>query len=277
MTASKIKLPAKPTTWGPTGGGFGAGALIGLKFGGPMGAAIGGVVGGAIGWIWGSKLVAAAKGVIPPSALQAISGPLSTSSTSDAAILAQMHQQSAAQVADSGPAKGPAASLYAYLKVHGPDGSNDLAGLVAAFQMAANADHNSQALTGAVPTTAQYDTRTSSALTIYTHDPIPPSTPPAPQPPPSAAAMADAFIPGAAANSSFNVQMYLKAHGNNPSDLNLQKLVHQFQIDANTDPKFPGPAYAGPASLRLLTTRLPETGTLDPATLAILSKTTLPN
>jgi hypothetical protein len=172
------------------------------------------------------------------------------------------------QVATSGKARGAAASLYAYLKVHGPDGTSDLAQLISDFQGLTNSDSMALELTGPVPISAIYDVKTSAALTLYTHDPIPPATPPAPQPPPTQAQVADIYFPGSAAISGSNLWSYLQKHGNTPTDGSLQKMVHQFQIDVNTDPKFPGPASViGQGVLvRLVPNKLPENGIYDEAT-----------
>lgn len=251
--------PPKKANWYAAGGGGVVGGLLGL-LGGPLVAAGSALVGGGLGYFFGQKLVVKAEHLIPPSALQAL-GVGGTGGTQ------------AAQVASSGSAKPAATSLYAYLKVHGADGSIPLAQLVAAFQTANNADPTAMALTGPLARTSVYDVPTAAALTIYTQDPIPPATPPAPQPPPSPAAVANIYLPGAAATSGFNLYTYLKGHGNNPTDGSLNKLVHQFQIDVNTDPKFPGPAgVVGQGILKILVpNRLPENGIYDAATSAALT------
>jgi hypothetical protein len=250
-------IPAlKKINWKPVGGVGLLGGGIGL-FGGPAGALIGAVVGGVVGLALGKTIVAEVQKIIPPSAMQSPGEPT-------------VHQTVADQVADTGLAKPAATALYAYLKVHGPDGSPDLGGLLTTFQNISNTDPQATALTGGLPVTGVYDVKTSAALTLYTHDPIPPATPPAIQPPPTPAQIANVFLPGAAANSGFNLHQYLKVHGNSRTDGSLQKLVHQFQIDVNSDPKYPGPA-ALPPMIMLVKTRLTEDGIYGPAVAAALT------
>lgn len=182
---------------------------------------------------------------------------------------AVQHLTLAQQVATTGTAQPAAMNLYGYLKVHGADGSPAMTQLVGAFQTAANSDPNSTTLTGHLPTTGLYDSQTSAALTIYSHDPIPPATPPAPSSPPPMAVIMNASIPGSAATSGFNLYTYLKAHGNDKSAA-LQQLCHQFQIDVNTDPKAPGPASATGLP-KTIPNPLPETGIYDAATAQALT------
>lgn len=263
--ATAIKLPAKPTNWLPTGGGAGAGALLGLKVSGsPLGALLGGAVGGAIGWFYGGKIATP----LAPAALQSAAHVVQGGPAAPVAP----QKSTAQQVAESGKARASAAALYAYLKVHGPDGTSDLAQLVANFQGMNNSDPQALELVGPLPISAVFDVKTSAALTLYTHDPIPPATPPAAQPLPTLAQTADIYLPGSAALSGSNLYQYLQVHGNTPTDGNLQKLVHQFQIDVNTDPKFPGPAAKlGEGILRILVAnKLPENGIYDAATAAAI-------
>lgn len=172
----------------------------------------------------------------------------------------EAHITQADQVAQSGAAKAAAMSLYGYLKTHGADNSPSLSALVLAFQSMSNTDPLAVQLTGPMPTTGVFDVKTAAGLTIYTHDPIPPATPPAASPPPSPAETLNVAVPGAAATSSFTLIAYLKLHGNDKS-ANLQKLVQQFQLDWDTDPK----AYQGPAG-QLHGAAVPQTGIYDAAT-----------
>ena len=264
MVAAVVAGPPKKTNWYTVGGGgIGAGAL-GL-FGGPIVALVTGAIGATVGYFYGAKIATEAKTLLPPSAMQALGL---------GAAPAAATQTTAAQVASSGAGKAAAAALYAYLKANGPNGSNDLANLVSQFQQASNSDPQGIQLTGPLPITAAYDAKTSAALTIYTHDPIPPATAPAPQPPPTPAQVADIYLPGAAATSGYNLYMYLKAHSpHSPTDGSLNKLVHQFQIDVDTDPKFPGPAAViGQGVLaRVINTPLAQTGAYDAPTAAALT------
>lgn len=261
--AVKAGPPAK-TNWLIPGGLGGVGGVLGLVLGGPIAGVVGAVVGGAGGYFFSAKLVALEKQLVPPSALQALVG-------NTPAVVP--HQTVAAQVASSGVARPAAQALYAYLKVHGPDGSSAMSQLVGAFQSASNSDPNAITLSGPLPISAVYDPTTSAALTLYTGDPIPAATPPAASPPPPPAQVSDYSIPGSAATSGFNLMVYLQAHGNSPSDLNLQHLVKQFQLDFNTDPKSIGPAAAYPMS-PLIKTPIPQTGIYDAPTSAALSKLT---
>lgn len=260
--ATIVAGPPRRPKWYAAGGAGGAGALLGLKIAGPVGAAAGALVGALGGYFLESKVSALVHKIVPAS-FQALAG-----GGTPAPV-----QTTAAQVASSGIAKGAANALYAYLKVHGPDGTSDLAQLVSTFQSQSNSDPAALGLTGPLSVSAVYDPKTSAALTLYTHDPIPASTPPAPGPPPSPTQIADIYLPGAAATSGFNLYTYLKAHGNKPSDASLQKLVHQFQIDVNTDPKFPGPsAIVGNGILKIMIpNRLPETGVYDAPTSTALT------
>jgi hypothetical protein len=242
--------------WKPVGIGGIGGGLLGL-LGGPVIALIGAGVGSVVGLIFGKTVGAEVQRLLPPSAIQSTDDP-------------GPHQTIAGQVADSGLAKPAATALYAYLKVHGADGSPDLGGLLTTFQSISNTDPQATTLTGALPITGIYDVKTSAALTLYTHDPIPPATPPAPQPQPTGVAVGNFSIPGSAATSGFNLHTYLKAHGNSRTDGSLQKLVQQFQMDVNTDPKYPGPAAQLPM-MPLIKAKLKEDGIYGPGTAAALT------
>lgn len=153
------------------------------------------------------------------------------------------------QVKTTGSAAPAAQALHSVLKQYGAnpaagtEGSAALLSAVVAFQVAANADHNSKLLSGPLPTTGLYDMRTSAALTMYTNDPIPPSAiAPKPVPPaPNTPAATDFSTPGDAATAGYNLFMFLAAHGDDKSP-DEQDLVSEFQSLVNTDPKFPGPA-----------------------------------
>ena len=241
--------------WLATGGGFSLGGLIGL-LGGPLVAGASALGGAAIGYFLGDAITNEAKKLVHPLGLQA--------------ALAGVTSTLAATVGTSGVAKAAATALYAYLKAHGADGSPTLAQLVQTFQSQSNTDPQAVQLTGALSVTSVYDTKTAAALTLYTHDPIPPATAPAPQPAPSATDVMNPMVPGAAATSGYTLYMYLKAHGNSATDSNLHKLVQQFQIDVDTDPKYPGPA-PGAVPPIVFPTTLPQTGVYDANTAKALS------
>ena len=265
VTTAKVTAGhPKKTNWLLPGGGGVGGGLLGWLVAGPVGAGVGVVLGGAGLYFFGAKVVAWEQKLLPASALQALVGGTPAE---------QPHMTVAQQVATSGTARPAAQALYAYLKVHGPDGSSQMSQMVSAFQTASNSDPNAIVLSGPLPISAVYDPQTSAALTLYTGDPIPAATPPAATPPPPPAQVSDYSIPGSAATSGFNLMVYLQAHGNSPSDLNLQHLVKQFQLDFNTDPKSIGPAAAYPMS-PLIKTPLPQTGIFETATAAALSKIT---
>lgn len=181
---------------------------------------------------------------------------------------APVHLTLADQVATTGVARGAALALYGYLKVHGADNSPAFSNLVIAFQSTSNTDPNAVTLTGPLPTSGIYDAYTSAALSLYTHDPVPPATPPAPAPVLTVAQAQNMAIPGAAATSGFNLYTYLKAHGNDKS-ANLQKLVQQFQLDVDTDGKFGGPANKTGLPT-IITTPLAQTGVYDAPTVTAL-------
>jgi hypothetical protein len=146
-------------------------------------------------------------------------------------------------VQTSGIAKTAATALYGYLKQNGCDGSVTLKTMTIAFQTASNVDPNAIKLSGPLPNDGTYDAKTSAALTMYTQDPIPACTPPAPTPPMSAAQAADMSQPGDAATAASNLYTYLKQHGCDGSDA-LKQLVTTFQTAQNTDAKGTGPVSA---------------------------------
>jgi hypothetical protein len=164
----------------------------------------------------------------------------------------------------TGSAVPAAHALYDAIKAQGL--ASVAPGIIAAFQSAAANDPNNVALTGPIPVTGLYDLPTSSALTIYTGDPIP-----APPPKGGGASLplsmnADLSTPGAAAMSAANLQAYLRLNGKDTS-LVLKNLVKQFQHDVNTDVKFPGPAGQKPAvAIQIIKKKLAEDGKYGPAT-----------
>ncbi len=243
---------AKKTSLTPTLSGGGLGGIGGLIAAGPVGLAIGAVVGAAVGYAYGTKLAKDIESVIPPSAMQLITGATGATSTQ------LPHVANAQVVASTGKAKSAAAALYGYLKANGANGSPELTSLITQFQSVSNTDPDATMLTGPLPVTAKYDVKTAAALTIYTSDPIPPATPPAPSPPPLPSQM-NIGTPGAVATSGFTLHQYLKVHGNNPTDGSLKQLVQQFQLDFNSDPKGPGPAASYPF-IPLIKTPLAVTG-----------------
>lgn len=144
--------------------------------------------------------------------------------------------------------------------------------IVMAFQVAANSDPMAVALHGPLPTSGQYDTHTSAALTMYTGDPIPADENAPKPPPPTFAETIDMSKPGAAALSGSNLYQYLTVHGNDKSSI-LLSLVKQFQLDVNTDPKFPGPAVTA-GMPKFIVAKLQVNGNYDDATakaLAVMS------
>jgi len=175
------------------------------------------------------------------------------------------HQTMADQVAASGVAHDAAMALYGYLQAGGDPAQ--VPANIATFQAAHNSDPNAVTLTGPLAVNGVFDVPTSAALTLYSHDPIPPYTPPAPQPIPPQAVIMNPLIPGAAATSGFSLYTYLKAHGNDRS-ASLNRLVTQFQLDANTDPKFPGPS--GAVGPRLIQVPITVNGLYTPEVQAAL-------
>lgn len=184
---------------------------------------------------------------------------------------------SAADNIRGGKASPLAAILHDYLKKNGTVSNPVMQGMVSDFQKAANidltmfSDDLGHHLMPDLKTNGIYDTATSAALTLYTHDPIAPSAA-APKPPvPTGKAATDFSTPGNAATSGYNLYMYLKGHANDKTP-NLVALVKQFQLDVNTDPKFPGPAGKTPPIL--IRNALSVTGVYDNPTadaLAVVS------
>jgi hypothetical protein len=145
-------------------------------------------------------------------------------------------------VFNNGKAKANALALYSYLKTHGTTNTPELNAMIKGFQQLHNADPEAYKLTGPIPVNGLYDVRTSAALTLYSHDPIP-ADPLSPLPPipTNQAEINNIMKPGSAATSAYNVYMYIKAHGKDNSST-MKQLVRQFQYDWNTDPKVGGPA-----------------------------------
>ena len=170
-------------------------------------------------------------------------------------------------VFNGGKAKASASSLYQYLKIHGSTNTPDLNAMVKTFQITHNSDPDGYRLTGPIPTNGLYDVRTSAALTLYTHDPIP-ADPLSPLPPipTDQAEINNIMKPGSAATSAFNLFMYFKAHKDDGSAA-FKQLVRQFQYDWNTDPKIGGPANKMPLPTQpQYKFTLPVTGTYDAKT-----------
>lgn len=170
--------------------------------------------------------------------------------------------------ADATQKQGPAApfahNLYDYLKAHGLDASAKLTTLIKDFQTEHNKDKIGSTLTGPIPEHGFYDRLTSGALTLYTGDPIPPD-PKAPLPPvPTLGQVLTSKSPGAAAVSGFNLYSYTKTNKYSPTDTKLQNLVTIFQSDVNTDPMFPGPAYAPSPKPPIMIPKLPVDGEIGP-------------
>jgi hypothetical protein len=176
----------------------------------------------------------------------------------------------AASTYASGPALGPAKALYTFLKKNGNGQNPNLAALVVAFQSASNADSVSNHLVGTLTSAGVYDAATSAALTVYTHDPLPPSPGAPAAPPPSQAVIMNPLIPGAAASSGFNLYTWLKGNPKPWSGPVYTQLVQQFQTDVNTDPKFAGPASADGLP-KVITSPIPVTGVYDADTSSALT------
>jgi hypothetical protein len=171
-------------------------------------------------------------------------------------------------LSQSGKAVQQAKALYSYLRAHGNDHSPALQVLIMAFQRVSNNDANAVALSGPLQLTGVYDALTSSALTLYTQDPIPapvtgPSVPVA-----TGAAISDISKPGGAAISGYNLYMFIKKHGVGDKGAAFRTLVMQFQHDVNTDTKFPGPAVG--LGMPRIAGKLKEDGLYGPATAGAL-------
>lgn len=177
-------------------------------------------------------------------------------------------------VQKNGNAVPYAHNLFDYLKAHGYDASPKLATLVKDFQVNHNADKVARTLSGQLPEDGFYDQRTSAALTIYIGDVIPPDPKAPPIPTPTLGQVLTSTSPGAAATSGFNLYTFLKANAklvngqwdeSGANQATLQTLVTQFQKDVNTDPVFPGPAYAPSPKPPIMIPKLDVTGSLGPA------------
>lgn len=153
------------------------------------------------------------------------------------------------QVKEEGKAVPAAKALYAHLKSRGVVTDTPVQRqLVLAFQKAHNSDRLGKGLGGALSEDGMYGPGTSGALTMYTNDPIPGD----PRFQPRAATLGEVLTnkvigengsnAGVAYRSQFNLVQYLKKHGLTHS-ADQKALVRQFQVDVNTDPLFPGPAY----------------------------------
>lgn len=170
------------------------------------------------------------------------------------------------QVQTQSPAVPFAHTLHDWLKANKQPAP---VAMVQAFQVTANSDPMAVALAGPLPTNGIFDVKTSAALTMYTGDPIVPDPAAPPPPAPTLAQTMDMSVPGNAAISSFNLYQYLKVHGNDKSK-DEQVLVKQFQLDVNTDPKFPGPA-ATPGLPKIIMSKLQVNGNYDDATMKALA------
>lgn len=180
----------------------------------------------------------------------------------------------AESVQKNGVAVPYAHNLHDYLKAHGYDSSAKLNQLTKDFQVNHNSDKVARTLSGELPVDGNFDQRTSAALTIYTGDPIPPDPKAPPIPVPSLGEVITSTTPGSAAISGFNLYQFLKTNAkvvngqwdeSGTNKATLQALVLQFQKDVNTDPKFPGPAYAPSPKPPIMIPKLDVTGDLGPA------------
>src|ERR1700722_183971 len=163
------------------------------------------------------------------------------------------------------PAREAAFPLYHHLKLSGVDGSSELQRLVSGFQKAASSDSQVIAIVGPVPMTGIYDPKTSSALTVFTRDPIPADVrAPAPVPMSHPTDINDSSIPGHASLAAFNLIAYLLKSGDDESKVENQ-LVREFQRSVNNDTKFPGPANAT-GKPTIVKSKLGVTGKYDAAT-----------
>lgn len=153
-------------------------------------------------------------------------------------------------LATNGVSVAQAHALFDYLKANGTKDNPTLRDLVTKFQKAYNAEPTTGPSFVALLVNGNYDQPTSTHLTLYTGDPIPPaaSTPDPPINPNS---------PGPAAMSSSNLYAYLKTKGNDRSAI-LKSMVKRFQHDVNTDPQYPGPA--SQTGVKLIKTKLVEDG-----------------
>lgn len=144
--------------------------------------------------------------------------------------------------------------------------------LVKNFQKAHNASQIGKGLAGTLTEDGEYNPFTSAALTVYTGDPIPADANAALPPTATLGQTLTAKTfgeggtnAGSAYASGFNVVQWLKKNGTaNTADPSLAQLVMQFQHDANTDPQYPGAAYALSPKPPLMTPKLPTLGALGP-------------
>lgn len=138
------------------------------------------------------------------------------------------------------------------------------------FQKAHNASQIAKGVAGTLDEDGEFDPLTSAALTVYTGDPIPADANAALPP---TATLGQALTAktmgeggtnvGATYASGFNVIQWLKKNGTaNLNDPSLAALVLIFQNDANTDPQYPGAAYALMPKPPLMTPKLPLSGDL---------------
>ena len=172
-------------------------------------------------------------------------------------------------VFNGGTAKPQAMIVYNLLKTEGYPKTPEFQTAVKNFQAAHNSDPNGVKITGKIPVTGVYDTKTSSVLTIYTRDPIP-ADPDSPLPPianPSNASDASTWgsVVGNWATSLYNVVAYIYAHGQDGSST-LQQFIRQYQYDFNNDTKSPGPKGAFYTPPVKITTPLAVNGVLDEPT-----------
>jgi len=179
----------------------------------------------------------------------------------------------AESVQKNGKAVPYAHNLHDYLKAHGYDQSDKLASLVKDFQVNHNSDNVAKTLSGALAQDGHFDERTSAALTIYTGDPIPPDPKAPKEPPPTLGEVLTSKTPGTVAIAGFNLYQFLKANAKIVNgqwdDTGVNKatetsLVMSFQNAVNTDPKFPGPAYAPTPKPPIMIPKLDVTGELGP-------------
>ena len=163
--------------------------------------------------------------------------------------------------------------LYAHL-TGASDG--DHYALVKAFQKAHNKNRKVLKLGVHLTENGKYTPATSAALTQYTGAPI------AADPrnrarqatlgeAVTASKLGDVHNAGSAKLAQFNVKTYLSHFGANYKDPNFVLLVREFQHAANTDPVFPGVSYRIKPAPKKLLPQLPESGSLDPATVVALN------
>lgn len=168
------------------------------------------------------------------------------------------------------PQQVQAHALYDYLKVHGDDGSAKEQELTLAFQKAHNANKIGQGLAGQLPETGVYDAITSAALTQYTGDPIPGSANNLRAPTMGEILTGkkigeNGTTSGTAYSSGFNVKQWLIKNGtDNLTSGALMQLVMQFQNDMNTDPVFPGAAFATSPKPPIMFGKVAVDGNLGP-------------